>query len=56
MARLRTAPEVVAAAINVRSEGLGIWATGRCFDKSHTTLTLPSLKAWGFFLQRSDLP
>ncbi|UCJ11985.1 MAG: IS1 family transposase [Phormidium sp. PBR-2020] len=38
MARLRTAPELVAAAINVRSEGLGLRATGRCFDKSHTTI------------------
>ncbi|MBW4552905.1 MAG: hypothetical protein KME35_17610 [Aphanocapsa sp. GSE-SYN-MK-11-07L] len=29
MARLRTAPEVISMAMKVRSEGLGIRATGR---------------------------
>lgn len=38
MARLRTAPEIVSAALSVRSEGLGIRATGRSFEKSHTTI------------------
>lgn len=38
MARLRTSPEVVAAALNVRSEGLGVRATGRSFGKSHSTI------------------
>jgi transposase-like protein len=34
MARLRTAPEVIALAMKVRSEGLGIRATGRVLEKS----------------------
>lgn len=38
MARLRTAPAIVAAAINVRGEGLGVRATGRSFAKSHSTI------------------
>ena len=38
MARLRTEPEIVSAALSVRSEGLGIRATGRSFEKSHTTI------------------
>ena len=38
MARLRTSSEVVAAALNVRSEGLGVRATGRSFGKSHSTI------------------
>lgn len=38
MARLRTAPKIVSAALSVRSEGLGIRATGRSFEKSHTTI------------------
>lgn len=38
MARLRTDAGVVAAAINVRSEGLGVRATGRAFGKSHATI------------------
>lgn len=37
MARLRTPSMVVSAAINVRTEGLGVRATGR-FDKSHSTI------------------
>ncbi|NJL00918.1 MAG: hypothetical protein HC910_10285 [Spirulinaceae cyanobacterium SM2_1_0] len=38
MARLRTKAEVIAAALNVRSEGLGVRATGRAFGKSHATI------------------
>jgi len=38
MARLRTPAIVVSAAINVRTEGLGVRATGRSFDKSHSTI------------------
>ncbi len=38
MARLRTPPEIVSAALSVRSEGLGIRATGRSFEKAHTTI------------------
>jgi len=35
---LRTPAIVVSAAINVRTEGLGVRATGRSFDKSHSTI------------------
>lgn len=38
MARLRTSSQVVAAALNVRSEGLGVRATGRSFGTSHSTI------------------
>jgi transposase-like protein len=38
MARLRTPSVVVSAAINVRTEGLGVRATGRSFGKSHSTI------------------
>jgi transposase-like protein len=38
MARLRTPAMVVSAAINVRTEGLGVRATGRSFGKSHATI------------------
>src|SRR5512146_986751 len=38
MARLRTPVSLVAAAINVRTEGLGVRATGRSFGKSHATI------------------
>jgi transposase len=38
MARLRTPALVVSAAINVRTEGLGVRATGRSFGKSHATI------------------
>lgn len=38
MARLRTPSGTVSTAINVRSEGLGIRATGRSFGKSHSTI------------------
>jgi hypothetical protein len=34
MSRLRTAPETIALAMKVRSEGLGIRATGRVLGKS----------------------
>jgi hypothetical protein len=34
MARLRTPPEVITLALKVRSEGLGIRATGRVLEKS----------------------
>jgi transposase-like protein len=39
MSRLRTSSAVVAAAINVRTEGLGVRATGRSFGKAHSTIT-----------------
>jgi len=38
MARLRTPVSLVSAAINVRTEGLGVRATGRSFGKSHGTI------------------
>ena len=38
MAGLRTPSTVVSAAINVRTEGLGVRATGRSFGKSHATI------------------
>ena len=38
MTRLRTPPEIVSAALSIRSEGLGIRATGRSFEKAHTTI------------------
>ena len=38
MARLRTTAMMVSAAINVRTEGLGVRATGRSFGKSHSTI------------------
>ncbi len=38
MARLRTPATMVSAAINVRTEGLGVRATGRSFGKSHSTI------------------
>ena len=38
MARLRTPATIVSAALNVRTEGLGVRATGRSFDKSHATI------------------
>jgi transposase-like protein len=38
MTRLRTPPELVSAAINVRTEGLGVRATGRSFGKSHASI------------------
>jgi transposase-like protein len=38
MARLRSAPEVIALAMKVRSEGLGIRATGKVLEKSGTSI------------------
>lgn len=38
MSRLRTPCVIVSAALNVRTEGLGIRATGRAFGKSHSTV------------------
>jgi transposase-like protein len=38
MARLRTPVSLISAAINVRTEGLGVRATGRSFGKSHSTV------------------
>jgi len=38
MSRLRTPSVLVGAALNVRTEGLGIRATGRSFGKSHSTI------------------
>lgn len=38
MARLRTPATLVSAAINVRTEGLGVRATGRSLGKSHSTI------------------
>lgn len=37
MARLRTNTTVIAFALNARTEGMGIRALGRTFDKSHST-------------------
>ena len=39
MARLRVPAAIVSAALNVRTEGLGLRATGRSFGKSHRTIT-----------------
>ncbi|MBW4490086.1 MAG: hypothetical protein KME12_20085 [Trichocoleus desertorum ATA4-8-CV12] len=38
MSRLRTSSVIVSAALNVRTEGLGIRATGRSLGKSHSTI------------------
>lgn len=38
MSRLRTSSLIVSAALNVRTEGLGIRATGREEGKSHSTV------------------
>jgi transposase-like protein len=38
MARLRTPSLVVSLALNVRTEGMGLRATGRSFGKSHSTI------------------
>lgn len=38
MSRLRTSPSIVAAALNVRAEGMGLRATGRVFGPSHSTV------------------
>lgn len=39
MARLKTPVLSVSVALNVRTEGLGLRATGRCFGKSYRTIT-----------------
>ncbi len=38
MARLRTPVAFVSVALNVRTEGLGVRATGRSLGKSHSTI------------------
>ena len=38
MSRLRTPSSLVAFALNARTEGMGVRATGRTFGKSHTTI------------------
>jgi transposase-like protein len=38
MARLRTSSTLVALAMNVRTEGMGVRATGRSLGKSHSTI------------------
>jgi len=38
MARLRTRSMLVSLALNVRTEGMGVRATGRSFGKSHSTI------------------
>ena len=38
MARLRTPSLVVEFALKNRSEGMGVRATGRVYDKSHATI------------------
>lgn len=38
MARLRTLSTIVTLAMNVRTEGMGVRATGRSFGKSHSTI------------------
>jgi transposase-like protein len=38
MSRLRTPSGVVSFALNARTEGMGVRATGRTFGKSHTTI------------------
>ena len=40
MTRLRTPAPVVSFALNMRSEGGGVRATGRVFGKSHSTISL----------------
>lgn len=38
MARLRTPASIVSFALSVRTEGMGVRATGRSFGKSHSTI------------------
>ena len=38
MAGLRTAPEIVAMALRMRGEGMGVRASSRVLDKSHSTI------------------
>jgi transposase-like protein len=39
MARLRTPLMLVSLAINIRTEGMGVRATGRALEKSHSTIS-----------------
>lgn len=38
MSRLRTPPSVVSLALKMRSEGMGIRASGRVLEKSHVSI------------------
>lgn len=38
MFRIRTAPEIVAMALKLRGEGMGVRASGRVLDQSHSTI------------------
>lgn len=38
MSRLRTPSSLVSFALNARTEGMGVRATGRTFGKAHTTI------------------
>jgi hypothetical protein len=38
MARLRTSSTIVTLAMNVRTEGMGVRATGRSLGKSHSSI------------------
>jgi hypothetical protein len=38
MARLRTPTETVSLAMKMRGEGMGVRASGRVLDKSHSTI------------------
>jgi phage baseplate assembly protein gpV len=38
MARLRAPSSVVVIVLNSRTEGMGAWAAGRTFGKSHSTI------------------
>jgi transposase-like protein len=38
MVRLRTSPMLVSFAMNMRTEGMGVRATGRSLGKSHSTI------------------
>ncbi len=38
MSRLRTPSSLVSFALNARTEGVGVRATGRTFGKAHTTI------------------
>ena len=38
MSRLRTSPNVVSLALKMRSEGMGIRASGRVLEKSHVSI------------------
>lgn len=38
MARLRTPPSIVSMALKMRGEGMGVRASGRVLNKSHSTI------------------